>query len=77
MHFKMQSAICFSLDQSKIFLSDNWLTLSLVLRVCSLSLLKTLWEKDEKFLLFPQSFLSAIVNKFEIVVCKLFEFARA
>ena len=56
------------------------------LRVCSASLLKTLWEKDELLVTSNSSFFhsvfypfgkrSAIFNKFEIVVCKLFQFGR-
>ena len=42
--------------------------------VCSTSLLKTLWEK-EKMLVTRE--LSAIFNKFEIAVCKLFEFEKS
>ena len=56
------------------------------LRVCSTSLLKTLWE-NEKLLVtsvfsfshsvfYPFGELSAIFIKFEIVVCKLFQFGR-
>ena len=56
------------------------------LRVCSTSLLKTLWEKEK--LLVPSNFsfshsvfytfeeLSSIFIKFEIVVCKLLQFGR-
>ena len=56
------------------------------LRVCSISLLKTLWEKEKLlvtsnfsfshsvFYLFKEH--SAIFIKFEIVVCKLFQFGR-
>ena len=56
------------------------------LRVCSESLLKTLWEKDELLVTSSLSFShnvfylfgkrSAIFIKFEIVVCKLFQFGR-
>ena len=57
------------------------------LRVCSTSLLKTLWEKEKllvtsNFFLFyhcvfyPFGELSTIFIKFEIVVCKLFQFGR-
>ena len=57
------------------------------LRVCSRSLLKTLWGKKEKLLvtsnfsfshseLYPFEKLSAIFIKFEIVVYKLFQFGR-
>ena len=54
------------------------------LRVCSTSLLKTLWEKEK--LLIPSNFsfshsvfypfgkLPAIFIEFEIIVCKLFQF---
>ena len=57
------------------------------LYVCSRSLLKTLWEKEK--LLVTSNFssshsvfylfgvLSAIFIKFEIVVCKVFQFGRA
>ena len=59
----------------------------LVLHVCNTSLLKTPWEKgeiahNEQFLLFPHSVfqpfgeLSAIFVKFEIVLCKRFQFER-
>ena len=52
------------------------------LRVCSTSHLKTLWEKEK--LLVTSNFsishsvreLFAIFSKFEIVVCKLFQFGR-
>ena len=57
------------------------------LRVCSISLLKALWEKEKLLIMsnfsrFPHSVfysfgeLSAIFISFEIVVCKLFEFGR-
>ena len=56
------------------------------LRVCSADLLKTLWEKEKLLLTSNFSFshsvfyqygeLSAISIKFEIVVCKLFQFGR-
>ena len=56
------------------------------LRVCSTGLLKTLWE-EEKLLItsnfsssrsvfYPFEELSSIFIKFEIVVCKLFQFGR-
>ena len=52
------------------------------LRVCSLSLLKTLWEKATSnfsfshcvFYLFHKTFCHSI--KFEIVVCKTFQFGK-
>ena len=54
------------------------------LRVCSTSLLKTLWEKEKLLVTSNFSFshsvfhpfrkLSAIFIEFEIVVCKLFQF---
>ena len=57
-----------------------------LLRVCSTSLLKTLWEKEKLLVTSNFSFsrsvfhpfgeLSAIFIKFEIVVCKLFQFGR-
>ena len=57
------------------------------LRVCSTSLLKTLWEKEKLLVMSNFSFsqrvffcpfgeLSAIFIKFEIVVCKVFRFGR-
>ena len=137
MHFKMSSAISFSLDQSKTLLSGNELsvvqmtesfsyrvknivgkgvmlvasifsfffyffvrvirTLDCVLTVQLLQALvfinlqymsfeitmgKGEIARDKKFLLFPHSVfypfgeLSAIFIKFEIVVCKLFQFGR-
>ena len=55
-----------------------------ILRVCSASLLKTLWEKEKLLVTSNFSFshsvfylfgeLSAIFIKFEIVVCQLFQF---
>ena len=54
------------------------------LRVCSISLLKTLWEKEKLLVTSNFSFslsvfyslgeLSAVFTKYEIVVCKVFEF---
>ena len=56
------------------------------LRVCSISLLKTLREKEKLLVASNFSFshsvfylfgeLSAILKKYEIVVCKLFQFGR-
>ena len=56
------------------------------LRVCWTSLLKTLWEKKKLLVtsnfsfshsvFYPFGKLSAIFIKFEIVVCKLFQFGR-
>ena len=56
------------------------------LRVCSTRLLKTLWEKEKLLVtsnfffshsvFYPSRELSAIFTKFEIVVCKLFQFGR-
>ena len=55
-------------------------------RVCSTSLLKTLWEKEKLLVtsnfsfshsvFYPFGELSAILIKFDIVVCKLIEFGR-
>ena len=55
-------------------------------RVCSTSLLKTLWEKEKLFVKSNFSFslsvfysfgeLSSIFIKFKIVVCKLFQFGK-
>ena len=54
------------------------------LRVCSASLLKTLWEKEKLLVtsnfsfshsvFYPFEELSIIFIKFEIVVCKLFQY---
>ena len=54
------------------------------LRVCSTSLLKTLWEKEKLLVMsnfsfshsvfYPFEELSAIFIKFETVFCKLFQF---
>ena len=56
------------------------------LRVCSTSLLKTLWEKEKllvksnfsfsRSVFYPSRELSAIFIKFEIVIFKLFQFGR-
>ena len=56
------------------------------LRVCSTSLLKTLWEKEKLILMsnfslshsvfYPFGELSDISINFEIVVCKLVQFGR-
>ena len=57
-----------------------------LLRVCSTSLLKTLWEKEKLLVtsshwfshsvFYPFDKLSAIFIKLKIVVCKLFHFGR-
>ena len=55
------------------------------LRVCSTSLLKTLWEKEKSLVTSNFSFshsvylfgeLSTILIKFEIVICKPFQFGK-
>ena len=56
------------------------------LRVCSTSLLKTMWEKEKLLMtcsfsffhsvFYPFGELSAVFIKFKIVVCKLFQFGR-
>ena len=56
------------------------------LRVCGTSPLKTLWEKEKLLVtsnfsfsnsvFFPIGELSAIFIKFEIVICKLFQFGK-
>ena len=84
---KMLETSIFSFSQmfSKSFffkvIKEPWF-----LRVCSLSLLKTLWEKENLLVTSNFSFsysvfnpfeeLSSIFIKFEIVVCKLFQFGR-
>ena len=70
-----------TLDRFNPFPDKPWF-----LRVCRTSLLKTLWEKEKLLILsnfsfshivfYPFGELSAIFNKFEIVVCKLFQFVR-
>ena len=65
----------------KSFPNKPWL-----LRVCSTSLLKTLWEKEKLLIMSNFSFfhsvfyqfgeLSAIFITFEVVVCKVFQFGR-
>ena len=57
-----------------------------VLPVCSISLLKTLWEKEKLLVtsnfsffhsvFYPFDELSSIFIKFEIFVCKFFQFGR-
>ena len=57
------------------------------LRVCSTSLLKTLWEKDKllvtsnlsssRSVFYQFGELFAIFIKFEIVVCKIFQFEES
>ena len=63
------------------FINKPWF-----LRVCSTSLLKTLWEKEKLLVtsnfsfshsvFYPFRKLSAILIKLKIVVCKLFQFGR-
>ena len=58
----------------------------LFLRVCSTSLLKTLWEKEKMLVtsnfsfsnsvFYPFRELSTIFIKFKIVICKLFQFGK-
>ena len=81
-----------------IFMVDNFKGLNLptifnplpnkrwFVRVCSTSLLKTLWEKEKLLIMSNFSFsycvfyqfgqLSSIFNKFDIVICKLCKFGR-
>ena len=73
------SGLAFNTDEYKPFLNNPW-----CLSVCRTCLLKTLWEKEKLLVTSNFSFshsvfylcgeLSAIFNKFEIVVCKLFQF---
>ena len=63
------------------FLNNPWF-----LHVCSTSLLKTLWKKEKLLVrsniafsnsvFYHFSELSAVLIKFEIVVCKVFQFGR-
>ena len=65
---------------------NPFLNKPLFLRVCSIRLLKTLWEKEKLLVtsnfsfshgvFYPFGKLSAIFIKFKIVVCKLFQFGR-
>ena len=58
----------------------------LFLRVCSTSLMKTLWEKEKLLMtsnfsfsnsvFYPFRELSTVLIKFKIVICKFFEFGR-
>ena len=58
-----------------------------LLRVCSRSLLKTLWEKEKLLattnfpfshnVFYPFGELSTIFVKFEIIVCKFFQFGKS
>ena len=69
-----------------LFIVNHFPNKPLFLLVCSTSLLKTLWKEEKllvtsNFTLFHSVFcpfreLSAIFNKLEIVVCKLFQFGR-
>ena len=63
MHFKMLSAICFNLDQSKILSSVNGLTPSQMtnFRLCLIEMVENTVKKGEiahykQFLLFPLCF---------------------
>ena len=68
-------------DQFNPFSNKPWFSC-----VCSTSLLKTLWEKDELLVtsnssfshsvFYPYGELSAISFKIEIVVCKLLQFGK-
>ena len=70
-----------SMDQFNPFPNKPW-----CIRVCCTSLLKTLWEKDKLLVKSNFSFshsvffslgeLDTIFIKFEIVVCKFFQFGR-
>ena len=56
------------------------------LRVCRISLLKTMWEKEKllvtsnfsfsHIVFYPSGEIPAIFIKFELVVCKLFQFGE-
>ena len=92
MHFKIWSAICFNLDQSKILSSGNLLksfnsfpNKPWFLRGCSTSLLKTLWEKEKLIATSNFSFSHSFFYPFRElsflffkfkIVCKLFQFGR-
>ena len=83
MHFKMLSAICLNLDQSKLLLSGNGLTLYSIDTHQQQTAFENIVEKgeiacNEQFLLFPQCFLlnqtisSPFVHIFDIIVIFLF-----
>ena len=77
---------CFLSYQRKIAPLNPFPNKPWFLRVCSTSLLKTWWEKKKLLVrsnfffshcvLYPFRELFTIFIKFEIVVCKLFEFGR-
>ena len=81
--FKLSSANALNSDKLWFnpFPNKPWF-----LSVCSTSLLKTLWEKEKllvtssfsfsRSVFYPFGELSAIFIKFEIVVCKSFQFGR-
>ena len=98
-NLKLLSVNSSSLEESKIYRLGKrlkgWITWRKFnpfpnkpwfLRVCSTSLLKTLWEKEKLLVtsnfsfshsvFFPFRELPVIFIKFEIVVCKLFQFGR-
>ena len=75
--FTMLSADSLNLGLGQFFfLNKPWL-----LRVCSTSNFKTLWEKEKLLITSSFSFSQCLLPfvifaKFEIVVCKLFQFGR-
>ena len=78
LYFKLAEFFC-PWKRVNPFQNKPWL-----LRVCHTSRLKTLWEKEKLLVksnfsfshgvFYPLGELSAIFIKFEIVVCKLFQF---
>ena len=80
------SAGASNLDKAKVCMFNPFPNKPLFLCVCSTSLLKTLWKKKKLLIMSKFSFshsvfdlfreLSAIFNKFEIVICNLFKFGR-
>ena len=85
---KISLVICFNLDQSKILSPHKGLTHSQTNPgfYVSVSLLKTLWEKEKLLITSNSSFshsvfypfgkFSGIFINFKIVVCKPFQFGR-
>ena len=80
-HFVQKQFLCQSEKLLNLFSNKPWFFC-----VCSTSHLKTLWEKEKllvtsNFSFSPSVFnhfreLSAIFIKFNIVICKLFQFGR-
>ena len=76
----------FSLKTAQLIIINPFPNKPLFLRICSTSLLKTLWEKEKLLVtsnfsfshsvFYPFGKLSGILIEVKIVVCKLFQFGR-